>query len=183
MGKTSLVKKIAWDWANGNFLNVSIVFFVLLKFVKPGDIIENVILQQNPPLEGKHLTKKEMTEILDYLGNECLLILDGLDECSHEYSEDVLKIVMGSKFLKCNILLTSRPHSTLKFERYFDTIVSVEGFTRSEAGKFASRIVPSEKKVEDILNFNPSGEKSDRSVHNVPILVSFLCLLVREDKY
>ena len=180
MGKTSLVKKIAWDWANGNFLNVSVVFFVFLKFVKPGDIIENVILRQNPPLEGKHLTKNKLTEILDYLGNECLLILDGLDECSHEYNEDVLKIVMGSKFLKCNILLTSRPHSTLKFERYFDTIVSVEGFTRSEAGKFASRIVPDGKKVEDILNFNPSGEKSDRPVHNVPILVSFLCLLVRE---
>ena len=140
-----------------------------------------MILQQNPPLEGKHLTKNKLTEIWDYLGNECLLILDGLDECSHDFNEDVLKIVKGSNFLKCNILLTSRPHSTQKFETYFDTIVSVEGFTRSEAGKFASRIVPDGKKVENILNFNPSGEKSDRPVHNVPILVSFLCLLVRED--
>ena len=32
-GKTTLVKKIAWDWANEFFTDVSIVFFVFLKFV------------------------------------------------------------------------------------------------------------------------------------------------------
>ena len=56
----------------------------------------------------------------------------------------------------------------------------VEGFTESEARKFASRIVPDKDKVEQILRFNP-GYEFDRPVHNVPILLSFLCLLVRED--
>ena len=40
IGKTSLVKKIAWDWAKRLFVKVSIVFFVFLKLVKPGDVIE-----------------------------------------------------------------------------------------------------------------------------------------------
>ena len=31
MGKTTLVKKIAWDWAKRLFVKVSIVFFVFLK--------------------------------------------------------------------------------------------------------------------------------------------------------
>ena len=35
MGKTSLVKKIAWDWGARLFDQVDIVFFVQLKFVKP----------------------------------------------------------------------------------------------------------------------------------------------------
>ena len=45
----------------------------------------------------------------------------------------------------------------------------------------ASRIVDDEEKVEVILDFNPAGKRSKRSVHNVPILLSFLCLLVVED--
>ena len=181
MGKTSLVKKIAWDWAKKSFVQVSIVFFVYLKLVKPGESIENAIVKQTYVLEDRGYTREKMTEIMQNLGQDCLLILDGLDECAHGQNDEVLKIVRGSKFVNCNIILTSRPHSTREIERYFGTIVSVEGFTRSEARRFSLRIVPNEKKVDIILNFNPAGERADRPVHNVPILLSFLCLLVRED--
>ena len=181
MGKTSLSKKIAFDWATGLFDKVSIVFYVFLKLVKPSDLAEDVILRQNPTLEGKHLTKQKLTEMLNNVGNKCLLILDGLDECALGLNSEVIKIITGAKFLNCNVLVTSRPHSTRAFEEYFDTIFSVEGFTRSEARKFASRIVEDEKKVEAVLDFNPAGERSDRPVYNVPILLSFLCLLTREE--
>ena len=63
----------------------------------------------------------------------------------------------------------------------FDTIVRVEGFTQSEARKFALRIVPHEKKVEQVLNFNPTDLKESIPIYNCPILLSFLCILVRED--
>ena len=211
MGKTSLVKKIAYDWAKGDFDEISIVFFVFLNVVQPCDLIENIIMLQNPMLEGFHVTKVKLANILGRFGTECLLILDGLDECATGQNSEVHKIITGAKFLNCNVILTSRPHSTREFERYFDTIVSVEGFTQSEARKFASRIVHDEGKVEQILYFNPVGEtsarlalpktsmfalptemrkfgllteedeRSDRPVHNVPILLSFLCLLVREE--
>ena len=181
IGKTSLVKKIAWDWAKGHFNKISIVFFVFLKFVKPGDFIEDAIILQTPVLEGIKITGRKLTSILDRFGPECLLILDGLDECAIGQNHQVHKIITGAKFLNCNVILTSRPHSTRTFERYFDTIVSVEGFTLSEARKFAFLIVCNHKKVESILSFNPAGERSDVRVHNVPILPSFLCLLVRED--
>ena len=181
MGKTSLVKKIAYDWAKGDFDEISIVFFVFLKVVKPGDLIENVIMLQNPMSEGLNVTGAALGNILARFGPECLLILDGLDECALGQNSEVRKIITGAKFKTCNVILTSRPHSTREFESCFDTIVSVEGFTRSEAKKFASRIVDDAEKVERVLKFNPTGERADRSVHNVPILLSFLCLLVRED--
>ena len=112
---------------------------------------------------------------------DVLLILDGYDECALGQNEKLIDILSGLKFENCNIILTSRPHSIVDIEENFDTIVSVEGFTRNEARKFASRMVPDGEKVEQILNFNPAGERSDRPFHNVPILLSFLCLLVRED--
>ena len=181
MGKTSLVKKIAWDWAKGFFDKVSIVFFVFLKSMKPGDFIENAIMWQNPMLEGLNVTSVKLENILKRFGAECLLILDGLDECALGLNHEVIKLIKGAKYLNCNLVITSRPHSTRNLEKYFETIISVEGFTSDEAAKFASRIVHDAKKVTEILNFNPAGDKTHLRVHNVPILLSFLCLLVRED--
>ena len=37
MGKTTLGKKIGWDWARGAYRLYSIVFFVFLKFVEPDE--------------------------------------------------------------------------------------------------------------------------------------------------
>ena len=181
IGKTSLVKKMSWDWAKGHFNKVSLVFFVFLKWVKPGDLIEDAILQQTKVPEDITITGRKLASILKRFGPECLLILDGLDECALGQNREVLKIITGAKYLNCNVILTSRPHSTREFERYFDTIVSVEGFTFNEAQKFASRIVQDPEKVRKILNFNPAGDKTNLRVHNVPILLSFLCLLASMD--
>ena len=181
MGKTTLVKKIAWDWAKKLFTKVTMVYFVFLKLVKPGDTIESVIIDQTPELEGLGMTTQKLNSMLERFGEKCLLILDGLDEHAFGKNQDVLKIVRHNKCLFCNVLLTSRPHSTRDIERYFDTIVSVEGFTQNEARKFALRIVPDANKVEDILRFNPTGLNEKISLYNCPILLSFLCLLVRED--
>ena len=181
MGKTSLSKKIAWDWAKRLFVKVSIVFFVFLKLVKPGDFIEDAIVQQTRKFQKKQIERKKLINILEHFGHRCLLILDGYDECALGQNEKLIDILSGLKFENCNIIMTSRPHSIVDIEEYFDTIVSVEGFTRNEARKFASCMVPDGEKVEQILNFNPAGERSDRPVHNVPILLSFLCLLVREE--
>ena len=181
MGKTTLSKRIAWDWAKGNFAEISIVFFVLLKLVKPGDTIESVIIKQTPVLEGMQVTRERLSGIFEKFGDRCLLILDGLDEHALGQNEDVHKIIRGAKCLNCNVFLTSRPHSTGEIERYFETIIRIEGFTRDEARKFASRIVQDEEKVKAILDFKPIGVTNLKSLHSIPILLSILCLLVREN--
>ena len=40
MGKTTLGKKLAWDWATGQFTGFSLVLLVVLKLVRPWDLIE-----------------------------------------------------------------------------------------------------------------------------------------------
>ena len=119
IGKTTLIKKIAWDWAKKHFTKVSIVFFVFLKLVNPGDDIETVIIDQTPELEGLGVTTKTLKSILENYGETSLLILDGLDEHAFGKNKDVLKIVKYQKYLFCNVLLTSRPHSTRDIEKYF----------------------------------------------------------------
>ena len=65
IGKTTLLKKVGWDWAKGIFQTFAIVFFVFLKLVKPGDAIENVIIDQMPELEGMNVSAERLREILD----------------------------------------------------------------------------------------------------------------------
>ena len=46
MGKSALGRKIAYDWAKGVFTAVSVVFFVSMKLIRPGQSIENIIIEQ-----------------------------------------------------------------------------------------------------------------------------------------
>ena len=182
MGKTTLAKKIAWGWAKMTLTRFSVVFFVFLKLVNPGDTIENVIIQQRPELEGMGVTSSKIQQILDKFGSECLLILDGLDEHALGQNFDVKKIIEGKKLLYCNIFLTSRPHSTLTIEKYFGTKVRVNGFTLEQAKIFARKILGNENQVQNVLNFKPAGYRQDIALHRCPILLSFMCLLVRHDE-
>ena len=191
MGKTTQCKKISWDWAMRLFTYFHIVFLVFLKLVKPSDAIENVIIKQNPYMKGLELTEHKVRSILQLLGNRCFLILDGLDEHALGTNEDVLSIIRGEKYLKCNIIVTSRPHNTRQIEQYFPTIVRVEGFTRNKAQQFASKILNDDKLIEAVMNYNPakgdkvedfiSGQAKYVPIHRCPILLSFMCLLARED--
>ena len=180
IGKTSLLKRIASDWAKGIFTAFSVVFFVFLKLVKPGDAIENVIIDQMPVLEGMGVTPCKLINILETSGNRCLLILDGLDEHALGKNQNVQKILKGQKLLYTNIILSSRPHSTQEIEKHFPTIVKVEGFTDVEAEKFAYKILSDRKKVSEVLKFNPLN-LTGFSLHYSPIILSVICLLVREE--
>ena len=179
MGKTTLMKKIGWDWAKGFFTTFSIVFFVFLKLVEPGEVIENIIVRHTPALEGMSITPQKLRQILEQFSERCLLILDGLDEHALGKNEDVLKIIRGQKLLFCNIIVTSRPHSTGEVERYFRTVANIQGFGRNQAKTFASRILDNKPKVDQVMNFTPSGSEH---LQSCPIIFLILCVLVKEDE-
>ena len=180
MGKTTLAKKIAWDWAMNYYQKFSLVLFVFLKYVHPNDSLEEAMLKQMSGLRGLGITPRKLESIMENFGRQCLLICDGLDENVMGSNHDVMKVLRHEKYLNSNVFVTSRPHSVSETGKYFHTIVSVEGFTRSEARKFASRIVLDKSKVEQILDFNPAGGKQEVSLCKCPILLSFICILVRE---
>ena len=176
MGKTTLGKKVTWDWAKGVFKDFSIIFFVSLKLVNSDDLIEKAIKQQNPELEGLGVSQQK----LNRYSSRILIILDGLDEHGLGQNGDVLKLIRNEKLLGCPILISSRPHSTWQIEEYFPTIVRVEGFTEEEATKFVYNFFTDENKIEQIMEFRPSDSREDFPVHKCPILLSILCFLMNK---
>ena len=182
MGKTTLGKKLGFDWAKGIFQKFSVIFFVQLKLVKPGEPIENVILEQHPELKGLNVSPQNVGEMLERFGNRCLLILDGLDEHGLGQNEDVLKVIKNETLLDCRIIVSSRPHSVNEVEQYFSTTIRVDGFTKKEAARYASNFFTEKGKIAQILQFKPSDSRENFPVHKCPILLSILCLLVKENE-
>ena len=166
MGKTTLGKKIGWDWSKGEWRILWAVFFVFLKFVQPGELIENVIIKQNPELEGLGVSPEKLRRILDRFGDRCLLILDGLDEHGLGRNEDVLKIIKNQKLLDCGIIVSSRPHSTREVVSYFPAIIRVNGFNRKEAERFISNFFTDKNKIEEIMDFTPSDSREQKFPFN-----------------
>ena len=182
MGKTTLGRKVARDWAIGKFKKFSIILFVALKFVKPGDPIENIIMQQIPELEGLKISQQKLKVLLDRFSKRILIILDGVDEHRLGQNDDVIKIIKNQKLLDCRIVVSSRPHSVKEVEQHFPTIIRVEGFKRRQAKMFVSSFFGDQNIITQILQFKPSDSRENFPVHKCPILLSFLCLLVKEKK-
>ena len=95
-GKSTLVKKITYDWAKGLFNRFSIVFFISMKLVKPDDTIENMIIDQNG-LGDLNFIPQKVKRILDKFGSDCLVIIDGLGDHTLKNNEEVLRIVQKEK--------------------------------------------------------------------------------------
>ena len=172
-GKTTLSRKITWDWAMRIFTTFSIVFFVSLKLVRPGDAIENIIIQQTPPLEGINVTPNKLKKILGTFGHRCLIILDGLDELPSKSKPEIVQIIKGQKLFHCNIFLTSRPHTVAEFENYFLRVARLQGFTREHTDELISKFFTDTKQRSEVQKFTIKHD----SFHTCPILLVFICIL------
>ena len=181
IGKSTFCKKIFWDWSNGILGTFTLVFLVskeYLKIVKEDETIEKLVIRQYPFLEGLKVKEEKIAAIFETFGSRCLLIIDGFDEQSLAKNQDLNKIIKGQRFVHCNVLLTSRLHSSRVIRRYFDTVVRVDGFSQNEAQKFAYKILEDKKKVQNIFDFSHLNS-NQKALYTFPILLIFICFLTK----
>ena len=183
-GKTTICKKVAFDWATGELNDFYVVFFIPLKLLKEYDTVESIIRDQHPFLEEKRITKQNVRDILEGFGSKLLLILDGFNELVDRQTQnsDVMELIKGQKLMQSNIILTSRPHVTQKIEQYFDTIVQVTGFSLPHAKKYSTQVLASSQKAETVLQFYQYGCNRDKRIHFNPMILSVLCVLIGHDE-
>ena len=182
MGKSTFSKKVFYDWAVGIFASFTVMFFVSMKLVRPGDSIENIIIQQTPALEGLNVTEKKLKSILETFGSKCLIICDGLDEHAIGNNENFLKLIRGQNLLKCNLMATSRPHATQDIEAYFPVVVKLQGLTETNSREYILKVLKDKQKVEPVMVFNSVNFSLGDSSFGCPMLLLFICILVNADE-
>ena len=177
-GKTTLSKKISYDWATGIFKSVSIVICIFLKLVRPGEALENIIIDQYPILQNLNVGPQKLKQVLESFGDKCLIIFDGLDEYDLRTNKDVLDIIEHRRLAHSNIILTSRSHCVSDILANFQTVVRIKGFTEDRTRKFVSHILKDKEKIETVVQFNSEKFVEEDSVHSSPMLLMFICILV-----
>ncbi|KAM5158349.1 NACHT, LRR and PYD domains-containing protein 3-like [Mantella aurantiaca] len=142
IGKTTLMQKLVYDWANGEiYQRFAFVFF--FKFRELHDLqeisLEKLILGQYPHLES------HIGDILQ-CPEELLFIFDGLDErihqidfgsrklCTDPKQKDSFHVIVGSLVMQrllmgCSILVTCRPTKQPSYNiDVFQRMTEIMGF-------------------------------------------------------
>ncbi len=182
IGKTTVVSKMAYDWAVSTWNVFSLVFFVSLKMVKPGDPIENIIIDENvvPSVHSEGFDFQKVENILKTYGDKCVLILEGFDE-SIGKNKNIMNIIKHSKYASINIIVTTRPHVAGEIQRFFTTVVNVIGFTKDDAEKYIRALLEDKDKVESVLRFTEENKSIGLyEMWRYPILLLFVCILVND---
>ena len=127
------------------------------------------------------MTPGVLKKLLDKFGHKCLIICDGFDEYDGK-NEDISKIIQGQKLRQCSFILTSRPHSVANLERYFQTIVRIDGFTKDHTLRFVSKCLWNSRKVSDVVEFNDQNFLHTGLHFARPMILLFICILDNENE-
>ncbi len=185
IGKSTIASRMAYEWAVSTWKMFSLVFFISMKVVNPGDPIENIIVNGNvtPSLYDAEYSPAEIKKILKEHGEKILLVFEGFDEMTT--NKHILDIIKGQKFRSCNFLVTCRPHLTSDIEQYFTTVGNIEGFDKENAEKLVVKLLHNKpEKVIDVMKF--TKENQSIGIHEMwryPILIIFICILVDDGNF
>ena len=179
-GKTTLVKRICRDWANGSFAQdrKAVVQVVLRSLPKRNSLaIEDMVLTSVAD-------KEEAADIAKYVrdcqGDGVVFILDGFDEMSEEMRQSsiVQDILIGRLAPKASFLITSRPISAQSLYPLVDRRIEVTGFGEYDVKKYVTDyFATSDAAVGEKLISTLYSRSTIRSLCFVPLLLRMVCFM------
>ncbi len=186
IGKTTLARKLVFDWTNDEWANtelesIKLVFLVTLRYINSDQTIENMIRSQHKCfVENENIGEGLLRKMLQKCGQNCLVILEGYDEIPQNYNNNIEKILKNETIRDCHVLVTSRPNAVEEMESFMATIASIEGFSRENTRKYIEKVIEEESKRQAAFEYTENNVIQE--MWRYPILVLFLSLLVNWDE-
>ncbi|XP_038071526.1 NLR family CARD domain-containing protein 4-like [Patiria miniata] len=191
LGKTTLLDKIAYDWACGSVAvlkKYKLVFVLKMhSLTQDSDVIDSVFDQL---LDEKDIDREELKSFITTRPDEVLFLLDGFDEFKTTELDEtkfgsLLKMLnRKGEYDKCSVLVTTRPSHYDKLakgsliERPF-VLVNVLGFNKDDIEEYVHKFYSEE-------SFRASGLleriKSSEVLYDLarsPMILLLMCLLWR----
>ena len=180
-GKTTLVKRMCRDWANGSFAQDSevVVQVVLRSLPKQEKLtIEDMVLTS----VSNEKVAADIAQYVDrYDGDGVVFILDGFDELPEEMRQSsiVRDILKGRLAPKASFLITSRPISAQSLYPLVDRRIEVTGFGKKEVEKYVTDyFATSDPAVGEELISTLHSRPTIRNLCFVPLLLLMVCYTV-----
>ena len=154
VGKSTLSRKICKDWANGVLLQQ--YHLVILLQLRQASIREATYIEGLIEADDLSLKQQVVLHIQETSGEHVLLIVDGYDELRYEDRTQkslILDILRGSKFLKCSVLVTSRPYASDYLQRLqsVNRHIEVLGFTEEQIEQCIMVNIPDKAKATELV--------------------------------
>ena len=146
VGKTELIKQIAYLWANSELIcDIKLVFVLYLRDPSIHNLksIETFIYQYVNN-ENRYLSTKEaegvIQELRDSRGSNIAFLIDGFDEFpSRVYgSSFVAGLIRGEVLPNALLLITSRPIASLFMHSQVNRVFDIVGFDKEEKEQYIS---------------------------------------------
>ena len=177
-GKSSCTKAIAWDWAKGVVTSVSVVFRLTVKFLRPDDSLESIIIEQYAQ-RGVNINKLTLDDILRDPTYPILVIIDGLEEARCQ--ETVLVNFMeNSRNPRCTLFVTLESEVSGEIEKVFPTVCEIQEIAQRDMKSLVSSFTKGDQgKTEMIVNSKVNiPPLLGPAWHSSPMLLMFFSFLI-----
>ena len=167
VGKSTLCKRIAKDWANGTVEELKkfkLVILVPLRRFSRAVNVDEILFKK---IGHEETCRSAIDIVIRDLGEGILLMLDGFDELSPELRNDseslFLELITGRRLPNCTLFVTSRPYASqdLKSLETFSRHVEILGFSEDLIKDCIKSAFPEESgkgKADDLIRDLASRE-------------------------
>ncbi|XP_033646467.1 NLR family CARD domain-containing protein 4-like [Asterias rubens] len=192
IGKTTLIDKIAYDWAIGNSETLNkfkLVFAFKMHSLKKSSNLTEAIFKML--LDKDTLDQSALKEFVDKNQDKVLILLDGFDEFKF-YPLDtssfgsILNILNRKLGTECWVVITSRPpldklvNSSLVEKPYAH--VRVEGFSDTDKEEYVNKFFPDAHVKASKLTEQIKQSDTLSDLAKSPMLLLLMCLLMGSTK-
>ncbi|XP_072036662.1 baculoviral IAP repeat-containing protein 1f-like [Amphiura filiformis] len=186
-GKTSLISKIAYDWAKGTeespLKDISLLFVLNMASIDVSNIEEAIITQLLP--EDTCIKAEDLKAFIGKHSNRIMLILDGFDAAKSAVSKSciqregsLVKATSNKILRECHIVVTTR---CLLFEEGF-RYVEVSGFSMDNVNTYIKKFFAQKEELGDKLVSYISTSALIKGISIVPLMLVELCLMWSNSK-
>ena len=179
IGKTTLVKQVCIEWAEGKLLaSDKLVLLLLLR-----DPNVQRITDEHKLIE--HFTDYSTTELHKELvknhGADITLIIDGFDELSTELRErSFFRRLVEKNFLpKAKILVTSRPSASACLHQLVDKRIEILGFEQSSKNQYVTEALQNSPSKLKMLQRHFQQYPNIDVICYVPLIMSIIVFLCK----
>ena len=182
VGKSTLSKKLAVDWARGE--KEILKQFTVLLLIKLRDVCNTpsvcAMLAQAELLSAeKPLVFDKLYDYILQNQEKVLLILDGFDEYSADKSSPIHLIWRGSLLRDCMTIVTTRPSKEDELRTPSHVQFEISGFTNDQIKQFAEKFFSHRKDIKDEFT-KFLTERNLWGMAKIPLLLLMLCLTWNE---
>ncbi|XP_071499945.1 uncharacterized protein [Diadema antillarum] len=188
VGKTTLCKKIAWDWCQGRILqDLEMVLVIPLRDVRGGGTISRIA--KSYLSDSNSSTSSQIDNFILENPAKVLLMFDGYDEfngtVTKDSSSDVIRILRLDRYKSCRVIVTTRPWKTNEFTmdkvlKKAYTFVNVEGFNKENLTDYIKKYFHFKERDDlagELISFMEDNDTIRSSMAPFPIFAAMLCLM------